>query len=93
MQEEAEKIELELPEGEVDPRAADVDDSVAEEEVVAAEEEQPKETPRGDDYDEDVVPADDGYASTQTGYDGAQDLEAKTQEIKRKHTRTEEQAP
>ena len=45
MQEEAEKIELELPEGEVDPRAADVDDSVtsvAEEEVVAAEEEQPK---------------------------------------------------
>ena len=45
MQEEAEKIELELPEGEVDPRAADVDDSVTsvtEEEVVAAEEEQPK---------------------------------------------------
>lgn len=42
MQEEAEKIELELPEGEVDPRAADVDDSVVEEEAVAAEEEQPK---------------------------------------------------
>ena len=42
MQEEAEKIELELPEGEVDPRAADVDDSVpsvVEEEVVTAEEE------------------------------------------------------
>ena len=42
MQEEAEKIELELPEGEVDPRAADVDNSVMEEQVVAAEEEQPK---------------------------------------------------
>jgi hypothetical protein len=44
MQEEAEKIELELPEGEVDIRAADVDDSipsVVEEEVVTAEE-QPK---------------------------------------------------
>ena len=41
MQEEAEKIELEL-EGEVDPRAADVDNSVMEEQVVAAEEEQPK---------------------------------------------------
>ena len=39
MQEEAEKIDLELPEGEVDPRAADVDDSVVEEEVVTAEEE------------------------------------------------------
>ena len=42
MQEEAEKIELELPEGEVDIRAADVDDSVtsvAEEEVITAEEE------------------------------------------------------
>ena len=44
MQEKAEKIELELPEGEVDIRAADVDDSipsVVEEEVVTAEE-QPK---------------------------------------------------
>lgn len=42
MQEEAEKIELELPEGEVDPRAADIDDSVTTEEVFTAEEEQPK---------------------------------------------------
>ena len=45
MQEEAEKIELELPEGEVDIRAADVDDSVtsvAEEEEVIAAEEEPK---------------------------------------------------
>ena len=29
MQEEAEKIELELPEGEVDIREADVDDSIS----------------------------------------------------------------
>ena len=33
MQEEAQKIELELPEGEVDIHAADVDDSIKEEKV------------------------------------------------------------
>ena len=44
MQNEAEKIELELPEGEVDVRAADVDDSIKEEvvEEAAVEEAQPK---------------------------------------------------
>tara|TARA_R100001594_G_scaffold102260_4_gene136932 strand:+ start:6139 stop:7032 length:894 start_codon:yes stop_codon:yes gene_type:complete len=36
MQQEAEKIELELPEGEVDVRAADVDDSIKEEKIVEA---------------------------------------------------------
>ena len=34
MQQEAEKIELELPEGEVDISAADVDDSIKEEKIV-----------------------------------------------------------
>jgi hypothetical protein len=37
MQQEAEKIELELPEGEVDIHAADVDDSIKEEKVEIVE--------------------------------------------------------
>tara|TARA_R100000234_G_scaffold12516_1_gene6948 strand:- start:638 stop:1534 length:897 start_codon:yes stop_codon:yes gene_type:complete len=41
---EAEKIELELPEGEVDVREADVDDSIKDEKVIEEEKEAPVET-------------------------------------------------
>ena len=40
-----------------------------------------------------MVPADDGDGDPITQYTGTQDLEVKDHEVKRKHTRTDQDAP